>query len=542
MATPTVTGGFTETDSFRSGNANSNSVEASPTPGVDEDGNAIEQDVTISTNILIRSAAAANGHYNGCTILWYDGTQTLDASPPGRLVCVQATINYVGTPQDSVGQRGETVANHGLCAALRDTAGNWRMWTIGGTDLDNNRDPQNWIVIDPENLDTEFRSSGSLDISDIDALTVIKRRRIAQAAQAALRYGGFLDPYTFSGGTLGDTFGWPDVVAVCDSQTDSINQQKLNFSSFLSQYQLVGVFNIGDGAASVHMADAQTGVEFPAVFKIGQNNPRHHVSENTYGMVFNVSSDYSVTQESMTFSSTSEYRFDVVGNGNTGQVLDFVNCTILGAGDLNLQAPASLQGCIVGGCGTLVLEDASVSQTTISGCSKATGAVLVSSGTPGITEITFADNSVDIVISASAPTDVSLSGIDFSETPGDVNIVDLRTGAVTITLSDSSAPSVRNDGGGTTSVLQSASLEFTGLVPGTEIHAYVGTDRISAIEIAGTESSGTTFSFTQSQAGLEGYVVFLSLGFKNSEIPITYSSEAVSIPVFQTEERNYVNP
>jgi hypothetical protein len=90
--------------------------------------------------------------------------------------------------------------------------------------------------------------------------------------------------------------------------------------------------------------------------------------------------------------------------------------------------------------------------------------------------------------------------------------------------------------------LSAALVELTGLVSGSEVRAYAGTDPATAIEIGGTESSGSTFSFTQSYSGQQGYIQIFNLVRQPVTFSITYSGNDVSIPVQQPVDRNYANP
>jgi hypothetical protein len=90
--------------------------------------------------------------------------------------------------------------------------------------------------------------------------------------------------------------------------------------------------------------------------------------------------------------------------------------------------------------------------------------------------------------------------------------------------------------------LERATLTLTGLVAGTEIHAYVGTDAESAVEIAGTESSGTSFAFEHTVGGSSGYITFVKRGKRFFRMPIDYSVSDTSIPVFQQTDIAYSNP
>lgn len=89
--------------------------------------------------------------------------------------------------------------------------------------------------------------------------------------------------------------------------------------------------------------------------------------------------------------------------------------------------------------------------------------------------------------------------------------------------------------------LDVATLTFTGLVSGTEIHAYLGTNPDTVTELASVESSGTSYSFTHSAGGSDGYITFIKLGYTFLRVPITYSSSDTSIPIFQTIDRSYQN-
>jgi len=83
---------------------------------------------------------------------------------------------------------------------------------------------------------------------------------------------------------------------------------------------------------------------------------------------------------------------------------------------------------------------------------------------------------------------------------------------------------------------------ITGLNPNTEVRAYVGTDPTTATEIAGVENSGTSFSFTHTNNGQEGYIKIFNLDYQPLRLDVTYSANATSIPVQQVRDRVFENP
>lgn len=91
--------------------------------------------------------------------------------------------------------------------------------------------------------------------------------------------------------------------------------------------------------------------------------------------------------------------------------------------------------------------------------------------------------------------------------------------------------------------LDTSTLSFTGLVAGSEVRCYTGSDPATAVEIGGTESSGTSFSFTHNAGGSVGFIRIFALGYQPVNYdPYTYSSTDTTLLVQQTVDRNYVNP
>jgi len=90
--------------------------------------------------------------------------------------------------------------------------------------------------------------------------------------------------------------------------------------------------------------------------------------------------------------------------------------------------------------------------------------------------------------------------------------------------------------------LDTVPVSLTNLVAGSEIRAFLGTDPATAVEIAGVENSGTSFTFTHSNVGQEGYIVVHSVPYETIRIPVTYASSPQEFLVQQRFDRNYENP
>jgi hypothetical protein len=97
-------------------------------------------------------------------------------------------------------------------------------------------------------------------------------------------------------------------------------------------------------------------------------------------------------------------------------------------------------------------------------------------------------------------------------------------------------------GNGQTNILLGAQVTLTGLQANSEVRAYVGTNPATATEIDGVENSGTSFSFTQTEAGNAGYIQIHNIQYESITLDLTYGSTDQSIPIQQRFDRNYNNP
>jgi hypothetical protein len=114
-------------------------------------------------------------------------------------------------------------------------------------------------------------------------------------------------------------------------------------------------------------------------------------------------------------------------------------------------------------------------------------------------------------------------------------------GAVIIQSSGGSQPSVRNGANATTDVQTSANVTITGLIADSEVRAYKGStsNPAAAVEIAGVESSGTSFTFSQSESGIAGYIQIFHVEYQPVILELTYSGSNQEIPIQQIKDRQY---
>jgi hypothetical protein len=90
--------------------------------------------------------------------------------------------------------------------------------------------------------------------------------------------------------------------------------------------------------------------------------------------------------------------------------------------------------------------------------------------------------------------------------------------------------------------LDTNTYTITGLIAGSEVRAYVGTDPSTAVELGGIETSGTSFAFEHSSGGLNGYIVVMNNDYEPLFVPVSYTSTDQELLVQPRFDRNYENP
>lgn len=255
---------------------------------------------------------------------------------------------------------------------------------------------------------------------------------------------------------------------------------------------------------------------------------------------------------------------------NAGSIVQWTNITILSLSSVSRGNFSTASGIVAGTIDSCTFTDMGtfnlnaqfmeVFDTTFRRCQTITQGASTMSGclidrhaaSPGLTtnnlsdltDSTFISPGTGHAIEITAPGTYTANGLIFTGygATGTTNaaIYNNSGGAVTINVTGGgTVPTYRNGTGASTTVNASANVTLTGLKADSEVRAYVGTNPATATELAGTESSSTSFSFSQSVSGQNGYIQIFHVDYQPVFINITYSSSDASIPVQQVIDRQY---
>lgn len=318
------------------------------------------------------------------------------------------------------------------------------------------------------------------------------------------------------------------------ASTNDNNTNRWGVLTFIAgnTYELQGRFVVGQTSA---------GTPTQAYFSASDQSiliidTPHSLSDFTQIVVDHASTVFNLTNCIFTGVGTNNPGRLVYNNASTASTL--TGCSFATFGISTLRAGVTVNGCTWRNSGDITQNGATIDASTFARTR------IVSNNPSLITNSDFTGDATKHGIELTTPGTYTLNGLQFSGfgATGTTSaaIYNNSGGAVTLNISGGgSTPTIRNGTGATTTVVASANLSFTGLKADSEVRAYVGTDPATATEIGGIENSGTSFSFSQSQAGNDGYVHIIHVEYQPIFLPLTYSSQDVSIPIQQVVDRQY---
>jgi hypothetical protein len=240
----------------------------------------------------------------------------------------------------------------------------------------------------------------------------------------------------------------------------------------------------------------------------------------------------------ISLSSVARGNFLVTDNA----AVTLSGCTFTDLGTFTFLSATTASDCVFRRCSTITHGNATFTNNRVTN-SVATSAV-VSANPSSIENCTFVSAGTGHGLEITAAGTYTLSGNTFTGYGAtgttDAAVYNSSGGLVTLNISGGgTVVTFRNSAGSSTVVNASANVTITGLVADSEVRAYLGTNPATATELAGTESSGTSFNFAQSVGGQAGYIQIFHVEYQPIFLEITYGTSDAEIPVQQIFDRQY---
>ena len=422
--------------------------------------------------------------------------------------------------------------NRGVAMGCYSAAGAFKVWHVHGSNTfwGSKMVP---VVINTAATAGVIQTTGSLNTNSIAGFGFFSSGFVTSADMVWTQLW-VLDTTTICGGTTSIPVTVSDITKVIADGYERISALTQGSSQLLS----LQPFQLGNGTSSTVVNLRTAAIEFAGQYNAATGQVFYNSTDNVAGVSFFPSATDTIDIRSSVFSSSSKFHWRWLAGSSSSASILTSGCQVINAGDVQLRTGLTFNNMTFDTCTTIVQNSATLTSNIFD------SSLLQSNNPAVITSCSFISAGTGHAIEITTPGTYSFTGNIFTGygAIGTTNaaIYNNSGGAVVINVSGGgSTPTYRNGTAATTTVNASAAVTLTDLVAGTEVRAYLGTDPATATEIAGIESSGTSFNFNQSVAGQAGYIQIFNVAYQPVRLSIIYSSSDVSIPIQQITDRNY---
>lgn len=427
-----------------------------------------------------------------------------------------------------------TISEGGFCLSLGNQNHNAQSWVIGASDsVDYVNNQRNYAMVQPGQVaDSSIDVTGvAPDLSAMDAawFTVTRTADSANGFSAVMSQMLLVDNLTIVGGSSENPMG-----------IDRFVRYGLNFYTLpmarvqgASSLMVIAPFTLG-GSDPCHIDLDAFSIEFPQRADDVAKTTLYHFDTGYMGITVDASAGDTIRMTNGVISSPTQWHMNFAAGTSASATYDFSGLATVNA-DWTLQSTVSLSSVTFAECqvahngATLTACTFSDSLLTTADPSNLADAVFISGGSGHAIEIT-------------APGTYSLDNLSFTgygaDDTSDAAIYNNSGGAVTLSVSGGSTPTVRNGAGASTTVQSGATLTLTGLQAGSDV--VIRAAGTSTVLDSVDQNAGATwgYSYTATQdvdifVHKPGYIPYSIRGY-------TLGSTNASIPVAQKIDRAYV--
>ena len=427
-------------------------------------------------------------------------------------------------------------SNGGIYLRFADASNNHKAWLLGGqfTESTDPANRQNFAIQVGQTQTTTWDATGTLATNAVNRLFVGGN---GYYGASALEWSELwaLNETVLAGGTASVPLGFTDLVFAVNRGSGDIPVIVRNGAAATVWTRLA----IG-GGDPVHINVGLRTFQWPQRTD-GVDYFDFHVDASHLGIEFDAKAGDTCKFVNCVFTSPSPYYWRIGGTASASATWSFAGTSVVGA-TVTLQPVTTFSNMAFTDCATMTQNGATISNCTFS------NTTVTASNPNVISSCSFTSGGTGhamIIPSAGTYTFSNLTFTGYAASNGSTGnetvYVTATSGAVVINVTGGTIPTYRT-AGATVTVNASALVTLTGLKAGSEVRAYVGTNPATATEIAGVESSSTSFEFSQSVSGQDGYIVIFAVGYKDIVLPLTYSASNRELPIQQVLDRVYLNP
>lgn len=467
-----------------------------------------------------------------------------DLANENILMHVSPATPAQGQPVDSVALAGAC----GFAVGLASTAGNCKVWHVHGNGTPWGQARWVPVVVNTANTTGLIGQAGNLNTGSITNLGMFLSCKGIAGAYTVVSIWK-MGTTVLAGGSSNRPFTGIDIV----KQAADAKERRSVINQGSDQYYVVQQIQFGNGGTDpIYLNLDNSSFEFPKQYDKESRIINYCSVDNKVGFTFYPGSSDTISFKNALFSSDNRYVWGFNPASGAATVLS-QGAKVSGAGTVTLTSAIPLSQMTFTNCDSILANGTTLTSVTFDSTSSTSGAISITASTIADLQVqldklvncVYTSNTVGpaLVInytgSEAGPFNLSITTGSFSGNTTDIRWQPTTAKTLSLLKAGSANPLTISSSLGSATIVSAASVELTGLISGTEVRAFLGTDPSTSVEIAGVESSGTTFTFSQSYGGQAGYIQIFNVNYQPVWINITYSSSDVSIPIQQVIDRNY---
>jgi len=373
---------------------------------------------------------------------------------------------------DSVGLTGAC----GVAIGLASTTSNFKVWHVGGNGTAWGTQRHAPAVIHTDATAGLLQTTGSFNAASITEIGLMVSSKIV-AANWLVGSIWALDTCTIAGGIAASPLNLPQIVATYADghERRSAIRQGANQALFLGPVQ------IGDGGTNpFYLSLDATAIEFPRQYNKNEKEVYYNSVDNYAGLIYYPGAADTVKHINSVISSTSRYKWGLHSSASASASYDFSGLSVIGAGTITLNKAITVTGLTINDYSTidassLTLVSSTIkavpvgndsvttnSTTTFTGCTLNVSTVTagnrwLSTATPNKFGTCAFIGGGGHALRLTAAGNFTMDGNTWTGFGADAStgaaIFNDSGGLITLTITNGSAPTVRNGAGASTVVV-----------------------------------------------------------------------------------------
>lgn len=249
----------------------------------------------------------------------------------------------------------------GVAIGLASTAGNFKVWHVGGTGTSWGTQRHQPVVINTDATAGLLQTTGTLNTASIAEIGLMVSGKIV-APNWLIGSIWALDTCTIAGGNAAEPLNLPQIVR---SNADG-HERRSSILEGAGQALFLGPIQIGDGGTNpVYLGLDSTAIEFPRQYNKDAKEVYYNSVDNFAGLIYYPGATDTISHKNSVVSSPSRYKWGLHASASASATYNFSGLSVIGAGTITLNKAVTITGLTVNNYSTIDASGLTLNGSTI---------------------------------------------------------------------------------------------------------------------------------------------------------------------------------